>query len=337
MNLRPLSVSDSVASAQTGELASALCHALEQLGQVVTLKNAETGTYLWASAHAKVMLGWSKDDPVGLTDADLVDSMTAVALRAADAQAAAAQGGPVRSHHQFPVQGQRVDIQAMREYLPSQGGQAACMVCVWSSNAEIRRKDTQLNTALLQLEEQQKAYQLLRREIADQSVRDASTGLYQRAHFHEQIRREVDLSQREQREFAVVSVSVDGLAEFGRIQGPEARDQVLESLGRLLRSNTRVMDAPCRMDGGRFAILLSGVGLATAHSRMEGLRRQCASHIVAHQGQELHFSVSIGIASYPHTSNTLEALLSAADEALEEAIHKGGNRVSLASIRFESR
>ena len=33
------------------------------------------------------------------------------------------------------------------------------------------------------------------------------------------------------------------------------------------------MDASCRYDDNRFAVLLSGVGLATAHARMEGLRR----------------------------------------------------------------
>jgi diguanylate cyclase (GGDEF)-like protein len=313
-----------------------LCQIFERLGQVITLKAAETGVYLWAKGDAQHLLGWSQSNPTGLTDADLVESLTAVALRAADAQAMA-QGDLVRSLHQFPIQGTRVDIQAFRQAFPASQDAPAQILCVWSSNVENQRKETQLQTALTQLEEQQRAYQVLRREVEDKGVRDISTGLYSRAHFHEQLRREVDLSQREQREFAVVSMSIDGLAEFGRDQGLEAREQVLESLGRLLRSNTRMMDAPCRMEDGRFAVLLSGVGLATAHSRMEGLRRQCASHIVAHHGQELHFTVSMGVASYPHTSATLTTLVDAADKALAEAIRKGGNRVSLAPIKFEPR
>ncbi len=115
-----------------------------------------------------------------------------------------------------------------------------------------------------------------------------------------------------------------------------ARTRVLEALGRLLRSNTRAMDASCRLDEHRFAVLLSGVGLATAHSRMEGLRRQCATQIVVVDGQELGFSVSMGVSSFPHTALNQEELLRASETALVEAKRRGGNHVTLASIRFEA-
>ena len=75
--------------------------------------------------------------------------------------------------------------------------------------------------------------------------------------------------------------------------------------------------------------------LATAHSRMEGLRRQCATQIVVLDGQELGFTVSMGVASFPHTAQTQEELLAACDKALSEAQRRGGNHVALASIRFE--
>jgi diguanylate cyclase (GGDEF)-like protein len=108
-------------------------------------------------------------------------------------------------------------------------------------------------------------------------------------------------------------------------------------VGRLLRGGTRAMDASCRYDERRFAVLLSGVGLATAHSRMEGLRRKCASEIVVHQGQELSLSVAMGVASFPHTAQTHEALVEACEAALAEAQRRGGNHVTLAAIRFDPR
>jgi diguanylate cyclase (GGDEF)-like protein len=117
--------------------------------------------------------------------------------------------------------------------------------------------------------------------------------------------------------------------------GPAARTRILEALGRLLRSNTRAMDASCRLDDQRFAVLLSGVGLATAHSRMEGLRRQCATQIVMVDGREIGFSVSMGVASFPHTALNQDELLAASEFALAEARRRGGNHVTLASIRFE--
>jgi len=149
------------------------------------------------------------------------------------------------------------------------------------------------------------------------------------------LRREVDLSSREHREFALVSITLDPLPQAALALGAAARTRILEALGRLLRSNTRAMDASCRLDEDRFAVLLSGVGLATAHSRMEGLRRQCATQIVMLDGHELGFSVSMGVASFPHTALGQQELMQASDAALEQARRRGGNHVTLASIRFE--
>jgi diguanylate cyclase (GGDEF)-like protein len=317
----------------TEPLADGLWQCLEATGAAVTLKDTGTGTYLRTSPSAAELLGWSRSDGVGLTDSELVDSGTAMALRAADAHAVS-QGGVVRSEHQLPVKGHKQDLQALRHALGTEGHGPARLLCIWSDASELKRKDAQIHTALEQLEAQQNAYRQLRRELEDHRVRDTVTGLYHRAHFEDQVRREVDLSVREQREFAIVSMAVDGIDEFTQAHGSQARDAVLESLGRLLRTNTRMMDAPCRLDNGGFLVLLSGVGLATAHSRMEGLRRQCATHIVVHDGKELHFTLSMGVASFPHTAPVLEQLLEAAQLALNDALDKGGNRVGLAGIRF---
>jgi len=82
--------------------------------------------------------------------------------------------------------------------------------------------------------------------------------------------------------------------------------------------------------------VLSGVGLATAHARMEGLRRQCATQIVAHEGRDIGFTVSMGVASFPHTASGQEDLRAACEAALADARKRGGNRVALASIRFDA-
>jgi GGDEF domain-containing protein len=68
---------------------------------------------------------------------------------------------------------------------------------------------------------------------------------------------------------------------------------------------------------------------------MEGLRRQCATQIVVHEGQELGFTVAMGVASFPHTAHTQEDLQCACNAALAEAQRRGGNHVTLAAILFE--
>jgi diguanylate cyclase (GGDEF)-like protein len=188
----------------------------------------------------------------------------------------------------------------------------------------------------MQLEQQQIFNEALRRDSHDERQRQSGDGFYQRAEFDDQLLREVDLSTREHREFSLVSIEIDPPNEIELHLGAAARPRVLEGLRRLIRSNTRAMDASCRLGEDRFAILLSGVGLATAHTRVESLRRQCATQLVVLDGHDFGFTVSMGVASFPHTSHTQDELFDASDMALGSAQRRGGNCVSLASIRFDA-
>lgn len=319
--------------------AQTLVDLLAGLDAGLTVKDAGSGRYLLVSPQAERMLGRRADELLGHTDAEVLDPGIAAALRAADQQAlaqGASSTAPAVSTHRIEQEGGRRDLQAVRRLMVS--GPVRQILCAWVDVTERRLREAQLQAALEQLEEQQTANEALRRERQDNRVREGMTGLYQRAHFEDLLRREVDLSSREHREFALVSVAIDSpqASDAAALQGSsEARQRVLEALGRLLRSNTRAMDASCRLDEDSFAVLLSGVGLATAHARMEGLRRQCATQIVALAGNELHFTVSMGVASFPHTAASLEDLLQASTSALAEARRRGGNRVALASIRFD--
>jgi diguanylate cyclase (GGDEF)-like protein len=315
-------------------LSRALNAALARQGDLLAVKDVASGAYVHVNAALAAWLGRAVADVIGRTDADLLDAPLILPLRAAE-QTALAQGEPLECDHRFEWQGTRHDFTVLR-LVAADGQGRPCLCSVWSDRSAQRQRDAQLRTALEQLEQQQRANEQLRREVQDHTLRDAATGLYTRAHFDDQLKREVDLSTREHREFSLVSIALDPLNEQVRAVGEPARARIFDTLGRLLRSNTRAMDASCRLDDTHFAVLLSRVGLATAHSRMEGLRRQCATQIVALDGQELGFSVAMGVASFPHTAHTQDELLAACDTALAEAQRRGGNHVTLASIRFDT-
>jgi diguanylate cyclase (GGDEF)-like protein len=304
------------------------------LGAMAAVKDAATGRYEWVDPALARWLACSPADLVGHTDADWSDPATATALRAAD-QAAMARSGVLASEHRFDADGQRRDALVLRLLGPPDGQGARALVSVWVDQQPARQKEAQLRQALEQIEQLQRANDALRRELKDQGLRDHDSGLYTRGHFEEQLRREVDLSTREHREFALVFIEIDPAAGKAAALGDAAQARILEAMGRLLRDNTRAMDASCRFDDRRFAVLLSGVGLATAHARMEGLRRQCATQIVVLGGQELGFSVSMGVASFPHTAHSQDELMGACEAALGEAKRRGGNHVTLAAIRFD--
>ena len=306
---------------------------LQRDGDALAIKDLQSGLYLHADAQLIDWLGCGPGEVVGRNDAALFDVSVLVAVRTAE-QAALAQQGPSVCEHKFEQLGQRREFSVLRQRIELPGGRAL-LVSVWRDLVPLRRREAQRAAAIEQLEEQQRANEQLRREMQDHTLRDSETGLYNRAHFDDQLRREVDLSTREHREFAMATIELDPLAPEALALGPAARMRVYEAMGRLLRGNTRAMDASCRLDDARFAVLLSGVGLATAHSRMEGLRRQCATQIVVVDGRDIGFTVSMGVASFPHTAHTQDELRAACDLAISDARQRGGNHVTLASIRFE--
>ena len=326
-----------VAALEAGEgsIVAVLLGLLDRCDMAFAVKEVATGRYVHANARMGALWGTTRESIVGATDAELLEPGHWPALRSAEQAVIAVPGGTV-SEHRLELGGVKRDFNVARMPVPAADGGVPKYVCsLWVEMTAVRQRDAELQQALGQLEQQQLAAESLRRESQDLAVRDNVTGLYQRVQFDDQLRREVDLSSREHREFALVSIALDPPSDEVRELGDIATTRTLEALGRLLRGNTRAMDASCRLDATRFAILLSGVGLATAHARMEGLRRQCATQIVVLEGRNLGFTVSMGVASFPHTAHTQEALMEAADTALAEARKRGGNHVALASIRFE--
>lgn len=315
------------ASFESPGTASALAEAIEKLGLPLYVKDA-AGRYTHVSRAAQALFA-DTASPVGRSDAELLAPATAAALRAAD-QAALGRSGPTFSEHSLEFGGERREFAGARVPL----GQGA-LLGVWVERSERTRLASQLSEALHQLEEQQRLNEVLRSEAESREAHgEPVRAIGRREQFDDQLRREIDLSLREHREFAVVYIDVDAAPAGSPAHDEGGRLRVFEALGRLLRSNTRAMDAPCRLEGDRFALLLSGMGLATAHARMEGLRRQCATQLVPKSGAALRFTVSMGLASFPHTAQTQAGLLQAAETALVQACQRGGNHVALASIAF---
>jgi diguanylate cyclase (GGDEF)-like protein len=326
---------------------------LADQGAMLAVKALPSGRYLHVNTAMAAFLGRPAAQVLGHTDADLLDAALATTWRAAEATAQA-QSEPLRSEHRFDWRGERQVFSVLRVASPAGATgpetrwlasepetrwiasepETRWIASVWTNAAPQAKHEAQLATALAQIAEQQLANDALRRELADQALRDPASGLYRRGHFEDQLRREVDLSTREHREFAIVFIDIDPLPAKVQALGDAGLQRVLEAMGRLLRGGTRAMDASCRFSERRFAVLLSGVGLATAHARMEGLRRKCAAQIVVHDGQELGFTVAVGVASFPHTAQTQDALTEACETALAEAQRRGGNHVALAAIRF---
>ena len=308
-----------------GETLTGLVALIEPLGNQAAIKSAANGRYVFASTGLAEM--FECEAVVGHTDAELLKADETTALRRVE-QTVMAQRHSVVSEHKLEINGRRREFSVTRLAL----GQDF-LLSVWHERTEDRHRESHLQRALAQIEQQQGAIEQIRRELQQGSGRDDVSGLYMRPQFDDQLLREIDLSTREHREFALVVIALDASSAIAGL-GEDAQQRLLEGIGRMLRANTRAMDSACRIGAQRFAVLLSGVGLATAHARMEQLRRQCAAQIVVLNGQDLGLSISMGVSSFPHTASRQDELMAASEAAVHEAQRRGGNQVVLASIAF---
>jgi len=316
--------------------AQVLSTGLGALGAVAYGKDA-AGRYVWINAAAESVFEREAAQIVGRTDAELFATAIAATLKMQDQGLSVGAKAQSLAELAIDRSGQKREFQTLRVRVEPSTSGGAVMMGVWFETTGARRSESQLRAALDQLEEQQRAYETLRNEVEGRGPQREGSRLYPAEQFDDHLRREIDLSMREHREFALVLVALDPVPAGTPSHEPnQGRERVIEALGRLLRSNTRAMDAPCRLGPERFAVLLSGVGLATAHARMEGFRRQCATQLVALGGEALRFTVSMGVASFPHTAQTQSGLVKSAEDALSEAHRRGGNHVALASIPFDS-
>ena len=311
-----------------GEVGAAVLSLIEPLGLYACVKSLATGRYVYASPGLGALFERQEAGIIGASDAELMRADEVVAMRRVE-QNVMAQRSMVVSEHRLELGGRRREFTVTRVPLGAEH-----LMAVWHERTEERHRESHLQRALNQIEQQQKALEQIRRELQQGSGRDEVSGLYLRAQFDDQLLREIDLSTREHREFALVLIALDPVPGGAQALGAEAHQRMLEGLGRMLRANTRAMDAACRVGEQMFAVLLSGVGLATAHARMEQLRRQCTAQIVVLNGQDLGLSLSMGVASFPHTASKQEELLRASETAVQEAQRRGGNQVVLAPIPF---
>ena len=174
---------------------------------------------------------------------------------------------------------------------------------------------------------------LLVNRLADTARSDPLTGLQNRRGFEETFAVEVERARRHDR---VLTVLVGDLDHFKRVNdrlGHPAGDAALEYAGELLDSSHRRIDTVARTGGEKFALILPETPEKDGYLVAENLRSAIEA---AFRDDPVPLTVSFGIASFPTHGSTAEALLSAADRALDAAKDLGRNRSVIFSEEIET-
>ena len=83
-------------------------------------------------------------------------------------------------------------------------------------------------------------------KLADQSIRDPLTRLFNRRYMEETMQREILRAARKQTKIGIIMADIDHFKKFNDIHGHKAGDELLVKLAELLKSKIRGSDIACR-------------------------------------------------------------------------------------------
>lgn len=169
---------------------------------------------------------------------------------------------------------------------------------------------------------------------AEQRARvDELTGLFNRRHFDESIKMEIDRHARYRSMLSLIFLDLDFFKAYNDMQGHTAGDKILELIGRLVDGALRTTDLAFRYGGDEFAIILPQSATNDAFLVAERVRGRISAEM---SKRDIKISASLGLASWPNDGVTSDELVNAADRALYYAKETGGNRTCVASKMLPS-
>jgi diguanylate cyclase (GGDEF)-like protein len=196
--------------------------------------------------------------------------------------------------------------------------------------AEILREK---NEALTRADEEKaRLLEQLRTQAAElerQTREDALTGVFNRRHLDTLLSVEWERALRFGRALTVAMLDVDHFKQVNDRFSHAVGDEVLRTVARILRENTRGVDVVARYGGEEFCLILVETRVDEGARLCDRLRTMVQAHDWSTIRPGLAVTVSIGVAGL-HEAEAPDALLSAADARLYAAKHAGRNRVCAA-------
>ncbi|MCG7519204.1 diguanylate cyclase [Ruegeria sp. Ofav3-42] len=171
----------------------------------------------------------------------------------------------------------------------------------------------------------------MRDQLHDQSVRDPLTGLFNRRHMIETLRKSISRSQQTGAPLSLIAVDVDHFKKFNDTHGHDAGDMVLRAVGAALEQGCDRDEVACRIGGEEFMLILPDNTSEDAITRAERLRQAVEAVSVRYGEKSLpRITISVGVSHYPAHGTMPQDLMRAADDALYAAKDKGRNQVRVA-------
>lgn len=161
-------------------------------------------------------------------------------------------------------------------------------------------------------------------KLRKMATHDALTGLPNRLLFKEMADKYLEIASREKHQAMVLFIDLDNFKPINDTYGHDVGDLVLKESAKHILSVLRSNDIVARIGGDEFLLMLWNFeSIQQTEQIMQRLIDNLSLPILDRDGNKLQISCSIGASIYPKDGNTLESLITTADQALYAAKEQG--------------
>ena len=185
------------------------------------------------------------------------------------------------------------------------------------------------STTILKFTYSDKLEENFQKQMYESALKDGLTKIYNKRFFLEQIETEFAYSVRHSDNLHLFMLDIDHFKKINDTYGHLCGDSILMELAARIQKAIRAEDIFARYGGEEFAIIARGISADQALLFGERIRLLIATQPFIWEDKALTVTISIGLASFPHSQITDSVkLIKAADEALYKSKNTGRNRVS---------
>lgn len=278
---------------------------MDSIPAPVFFKDVE-GRYLGCNAAYEAFTGIPADQLIGKTVYEIAPHDLADTYHAQDQDLFRHPGQQLYEGQVIFADGSRHDVIFRKNTFVNHIGQLSGLIGVMLDITERKRMEEQ---------------------IKHMAQHDTLTGLPNRNLLQDRYQQCSRRAEREQRQFAILMMDLDGFKTVNDRLGHDQGDQLLRKVAQRLTQCIRKTDTLCRLGGDEFIMLLEDLRQSEDARRVAELVLWTLSQPFTLEPEGVaQIGVSIGISLYPTDGVTLEALLKGADLAMYRAKEGGRNR-----------
>ena len=207
--------------------------------------------------------------------------------------------------------------------------------CLAITIVRLRHQHARTKQLVLNLQDEQTRLAEANAQLADVAIHDSLTELLNRAGIVAHLDAAIARS-RDSHQIAVLFVDIDRFKSINDSLGHSAGDQLLQVMGRRIRS---VLPSGCtagRLGGDEFVIVIENVPSVERISEIAHRLTRDLSEPLEVMGRMVRISASIGVAIGPDSQDTASELLGFANVALHRAKDAGRDRVEIFTPQIRS-